>query len=77
MLKSGSPCYITLKMEFNMSEQKPKLGKKGALREITKELSELRKKPISQKVHDIVRENFERNQRNNKKSANPSSDVEV
>ena len=60
-----------------MSEQKPKIGKKGAIREIAKELTELRNKPISPKVHDIVRENFERTQKNNKKIAKPTNDVEA
>ena len=39
-----------------MSEQKPKLGKKGALKEVAKKLTELRKKPLSKKVFDIVQE---------------------
>lgn len=60
-----------------MSEQKPKIGKKGAIHEIAKQLTELRKKPISPKVHDIVRENFERAQKDNKKVAKPSSDLEA
>lgn len=60
-----------------MSEQKPKLGKKGAIGEIAKKLTELRQKPISPKVHDIVRENYERTQKENKKVAKPSGDLEV
>lgn len=60
-----------------MSEQKPKLGQKGAIREIAKELTELRKKPISPKVHDIVHENYERTRKNDKKTAKPVSDLEA
>lgn len=59
-----------------MSEQKPKIGKKGAIREIAKQLTELRKKPLSKKVFDIVEENFERTQKN-KKVAKPVGDLEV
>lgn len=60
-----------------MNEQKPKIGKKGAIREIAKQFTELRKKPISPRVHDIVRENFERTQKENKKIAKPNGDLEV
>ncbi len=59
-----------------MSEQKPKLGKKGAIREIAKQLTELRKKPLSKKVFEIVEENFERNQKN-RKVAKPTGDLGV
>lgn len=60
-----------------MSEQKPKVGKKGAIQKIAKELAELRNKPISSKVHDIVRENFERAQKQDKRAAKSSGDLEV
>lgn len=59
-----------------MSEQKPKLGKKGAIREIAKQLTELRKKPLSKKVFEIIQENFEQNEKN-KKVAKPNGDLEV
>lgn len=59
-----------------MSEQKIKYGKQGALKEITKKLSELRKKPLSKKVFDIVQDNFNQNQ-TNKKVAKPAQDVEA
>lgn len=59
-----------------MSEQKPKIGKKGAIREIAKQLTELRKKPLSKKIFEIVEENYERNQKN-KKVAKPSGDLGV
>lgn len=59
-----------------MSEQKPKLGKKGALQKISKQLTELRKKPLSKKILEIVQENYERNQQN-KKLAKPKSDLEA
>lgn len=47
-----------------MSNQKPKLGQRGAIREIAKEMTDLRKKPLSPKVHDIVREDHERTRKN-------------
>ena len=57
-----------------MSEQKPKIGKKGTIREIAKQLTELRKKPISKKVFDIVEENYRRGEKN-KKVAKPTEDL--
>ncbi len=59
-----------------MFEQKPKLGKKGALKEVTNKLTELRKKPLSKKTFEIVQENYERNQ-TNKKVAKSTGDLEV
>lgn len=59
-----------------MSEQKPRIGKKGAAREIAKKMSELRRKPISKDVLDIVEEISERNQKKNKKIAKPT-DAEI
>ncbi len=59
-----------------MSEQKPKLGKKGAGREIAKKLSEMRRKPLSQKILNIVNEISEREQKNQKKIAK-SIDAEI
>jgi hypothetical protein len=59
-----------------MSEQKPKIGKKGAGREIAKKLSEMRRKPISQKILNIVNEISEREQKIQKKIAK-STDVEI
>ncbi len=47
-----------------MSEQKSKIGKKGAGREIAKKLSEMRRKPLSQKILNIVNEISEREQKN-------------
>ncbi len=59
-----------------MSEQKPKIGKKGAGREIAKKLSEMRRKPLSQKILNIVNEISEREQKNQKKIAK-STDAEI
>lgn len=59
-----------------MSEQKPKIGKKGAGREIAKKLSEMRRKPLSQKILNIVNEISEREQKNQKKIAK-SIDAEI
>lgn len=66
-----------MQLEVYMTEQKPKIGKKGAIHEIAKKLTELRQKPISPKVHDIVRENFEKTQKENKKVAKPAGDLEA
>lgn len=49
-----------------MSEQKPKIGQKGAGREIAKKLSEMRRKPLSQKILNIVGEISEREQKKQK-----------
>lgn len=59
-----------------MTEQRSKIGKKGALKEVAKKLTELRKKPLSKKVFEIVQENYERNQ-TNKKVAKPTGDIEA
>lgn len=59
-----------------MSEQKPKIGQKGAGREITKKLSESRRKPMSKELIDIVNEISEREQKKQKKIAKPS-DAEI
>lgn len=58
-----------------MSEQKPKIGIKGAGREIAKKLSEMRRKPLSKKILDIVNEISEReksDQKSDKKIAKPT-----
>ncbi|HRO67804.1 MAG TPA: hypothetical protein PL182_09600 [Pseudobdellovibrionaceae bacterium] len=49
-----------------MSGQKPKLGQKGAIREIAKELTELRKSPLSPKTYDVVRESYEQARKDDK-----------
>ena len=59
-----------------MPEQKPKIGKKGAAKKISKKFSELRKMPISKRVFEIVQENFERTN-NNKKVAKPDGDLGI
>ncbi len=59
-----------------MSEQTPKIGKKNAGREITKKLSEARRKPMSKELVDIVNEISEREQKKQKKIAAPT-DVEI
>lgn len=59
-----------------MTEKKPKIGKKGAGREIAKKLSEMRRKPLSRKILNIVNEISEREQKNQKKIAK-STDAEI
>tara|TARA_B110001454_G_C12723272_1_gene436167 strand:+ start:3881 stop:4069 length:189 start_codon:yes stop_codon:yes gene_type:complete len=62
-----------------MSEKKPRIGQKGAGREIAKKLSEMRRKPLSQKILNIVDEISEREKksRNNKKNVAKPKDAEV
>ncbi|HEY8269644.1 MAG TPA: hypothetical protein VIG33_02050 [Pseudobdellovibrionaceae bacterium] len=53
-----------------MDNKTPKLGKKGALKEVVNLLTEIRKKPLSKVVHEIIRaENYEANLKNLKKEA--------
>lgn len=59
-----------------MKNQNPKIGKKGAIKEVAKSLTELRKKPLSKKVFEIVHENYDRNN-TNKKVAKPINDLEA
>ncbi|MBL7557631.1 MAG: hypothetical protein JNM24_17510 [Bdellovibrionaceae bacterium] len=47
-----------------MSEQKPRIGQKGAGREIAKKLSEVHRKPLSQKILNVVDEISEREKTN-------------
>ena len=62
-----------------MSEQKPRIGKKGAGREIAKKLSEMRRKPLSQKILNVVNEISEREQKKQKdeKKIAKSKDAEI
>lgn len=62
-----------------MSEKIPKFGKKGAGREIAKKLSEMRRKPLSQKILNIVNEISEREQNKQKdeKKIAKSKDAEI
>lgn len=46
-----------------MSEQSPKIGKKGELKKVAKKLTELRNTPISEKVFEIVEEFYQSNQK--------------
>ena len=75
-LQNKKLCYITLKQELIMSEQKPKIGQKGAGREITKKLSDARRKPLSTELVNIVNEISEREQKKQKKIAK-STDAEI
>lgn len=59
-----------------MDNNIPKLGKKGALKEVVNLLTEIRKKPLSKEVHEIVRENHERTQ-TEKKVAKPNGEVDL
>ena len=54
----------------------PKLGKKEEVKKVAKKLTELRDKPISKKVFEIVDENSKR-LNGNKKVAKPSDDLDI
>ncbi len=56
-------------------QQKPRVGKKGGAKRVAKELTKIRKSPLSKKVYDIVDENHRR-QNSDKKSAKPLTDLE-
>lgn len=58
-----------------MSEQKPRIGKKGAGRRIAQKLSEIRRKPISKEILEIVDEVSQRNKKGDKKVALPDAEA--
>ncbi|MES2768570.1 MAG: hypothetical protein V4596_05425 [Bdellovibrionota bacterium] len=60
-----------------MSEQKPRIGKKGGAKEIAKKLTEIRRKPISKEIFDIVTEISERNRKSDNKKIAKSEDAEL
>ena len=60
-----------------MSEQRPRIGKKGGAKEIAKKLTEIRRKPISKEILDIVAEISERNKKNQPKKIAKSGDAEI
>ena len=62
-----------------MTEQGIKIGKKGALKEVVKKLTGLRKKPLSKKVFEIVQDNYDRQQseERNKKIAKTNNNLEA
>lgn len=76
MLHVKKLCYIYPEKEGFMSEQKNRIGKKGGAREIAKQLSEIRKKPISNEVLQIVEEIGDARKKQEKKIAK-SGDVEI
>lgn len=65
-----------LQLEAYMSELKPKIPKKGAAKALTEKFTELRKKPLSKRVFEIVEENYEKTN-TQKKSAKPNNDLGV
>ncbi len=60
-----------------MTEQKPKIGKKGAAKEIARKFSELRQQPISKDVFRIVDEAYEKRKKSDKKIAKPKDEAEI
>lgn len=60
-----------------MSEQKPKIGKKGGAREVAKMLTDIRKKPISKKVLQILEESNDVEKEQHKKVAKSSGEAEI
>lgn len=53
----------------------PKLGKSRALKQVVEKLTDIRKKPVSKRVFEIVEENSKENEKS-KKVANPRGDLE-
>lgn len=60
-----------------MTDEKPRIGKKGAAREIAKKLSELRKQPISNEVFRIIDEAEQKRKKSDKKIAKPIDGAEA
>lgn len=60
-----------------MFEQKPRIGKKGGAQEVAKKLRELRQKPISREIIQIVEESSESRKKQNKKVGRPIGDAEA
>ena len=62
-----------------MTEHGIKIGKKGALKQVVKKLTQLRQKPLSKKVFEIVQDNYDRQQsdQRNKKIAKTNNNVEA
>lgn len=60
-----------------MSDQKLKIGQKGGAKEVAKKLSEIRKKPISKAILDIVSEIDQRKKENPKKKIAKSENAEI
>jgi hypothetical protein len=60
-----------------MSEQKPRIGKKGGAKEIAKKLSEMRRKPLSKDLLQIIEEISEQNKKNQQKKIAKPDDAEL
>jgi len=60
-----------------MNEQKPKIGKKGAAKEIAKKLSKLRKQPISSEIFRIIDESEQKRKKSDKKTAKPANEADA
>lgn len=62
-----------------MTDEKPKIGKKGAVKKIAEKASRLRQRPLSKKIFEIVDENYKNNLNKEpfKKSAKPDRDLDL
>lgn len=58
-----------------MTNQKPRIGKKGGAKRVARELTRIRETPLSKRIFEIVEESDD--QRSDKKSAKPLSDLDV
>jgi hypothetical protein len=76
MLNTKFVWYIKQDKEPIMSEQKQVVGKKGTLKKIAKKLTEMRRKPLSKRVFEIVEESYRKNIED-KKTAKPIHDIEA
>jgi len=63
-----------------MEKTKPRIGQKGAAREITKMLTELRKRPLPKELFEIAEGYYKRKQQEEKEQKPPvktKSDLDV
>jgi hypothetical protein len=58
-----------------MTNQKPRIGKKGGAKRVAQELTKIRETPLSKRIFEIVDESND--QKPSKKSATPLSDLDV
>lgn len=61
-----------------MTENKSRIGKKGAGRRIAEQFAKIRKSPLPKEVFDIIEAYNKKNQQKpEKKSAKPNSDLDI
>lgn len=58
-----------------MTNQKPRIGKKGGAKRVAQELTKIRETPLSKRIFEIAEESND--PKPSKKSAKPLSDLDV